>query len=74
MTECGWPRPVRCESGNGAHLLYAIDRPNDEEIRVLIEMVLKQLAVSFDVPEAKVNLAVFNASRITSSTERCRAK
>ena len=31
----GWPAPILADSGNGAHLLYRIDLPNDEARRHL---------------------------------------
>lgn len=31
LTETGWPKPMLCDSGNGAHLVYAIDLPRDDE-------------------------------------------
>src|SRR5262249_10407498 len=30
LQEHGWPAPVSADSGNGAHLLYRIDLPNDK--------------------------------------------
>lgn len=65
LTEHGWPSPVEALSGNGGHLLYRLDLPNDEETRVLIEQLLKNLAALFDTPNAHVDTSVFNASRIT---------
>ena len=32
-----WPPPVEAMSGNGRHLLYAIDFPNDDETKRLVE-------------------------------------
>jgi hypothetical protein len=36
----GWPEPVFADSGNGAHLLYAIQEPNDAATRDLLTHVL----------------------------------
>jgi hypothetical protein len=33
LSERGWPEPLVGDSGNGAHLLYRIDLPNDTESR-----------------------------------------
>lgn len=63
----GWSDPVVADSGNGYHLLYRIDLPNDEESRILIESVLKALAVRFDNSAVKIDQKVFNASRITKA-------
>jgi hypothetical protein len=63
----GWPDPVIADSGNGYHLLYRIDLPNDDESRRLIESVLKALAVRCDNSAVKIDQKVFNASRITKA-------
>uniref|UniRef100_A0A6M3KR88 Uncharacterized protein n=1 Tax=viral metagenome TaxID=1070528 RepID=A0A6M3KR88_9ZZZZ len=80
LDERGWPAPIVADSGNGAHLLYRIDLPNDEASRSLIERVLKALGARFssaeeDIAAAKAGDVVdpipvevdprnFNASRI----------
>ena len=66
LTEFGWPEPVRCLSGNGAHLLYRIDLPNDGESALLVNRVLRFLAAECDI-EGKISVdpTVGNASRIT---------
>ncbi len=63
----GWSDPVVADSGNGYHLLYPIDLPNDDESRTLIESVLKALAARFDNNAVKIDQKVFNASRITKA-------
>ncbi len=63
----GWSDPVVADSGNGYHLLYRIDLPNDAESRALIESVLKALAARFDNSAVKIDQKVFNASRITKA-------
>lgn len=63
----GWPDPVNADSGNGYHLLYRIDLPNDELTRRLLESVLKALASRFDNVAVKIDQKVFNASRITKA-------
>jgi len=66
----GFPAPVRCDSGNGAHLLYRIDLPNDDESRSLIERCLKGLSAAFDRsptedrPGVEIDQTPFNAARI----------
>ena len=64
LGENGWNDPIRCDSGNGFHLFYRIDLPNDDESRKLVNRVLKTLASKFDTDAAKVNQSVFNAGRI----------
>jgi hypothetical protein len=65
LAELGWPAPVECDSGNGAHLLYPADLPNDEDAKVLVERLLHHLADRFDNEAATVDTSVHNASRIT---------
>ena len=60
----GWADPVVAKSGNGYHLLYAVDLPNDDESTALIKGVLLALADQFDDAQIKVDRSVFNAARI----------
>ncbi len=39
LTSLGFPEPVRGDSGNGAHLLYRTDLPNDEPSKNLVTTV-----------------------------------
>lgn len=64
LTERGWPKPVVAESGNGAHLLYRIDLPNDDASRDLVKGCLEALAAKFDGQAVKIDRSVFNAARI----------
>ena len=70
----GWPDPVTADSGNGYHLLYRVDLPNDDSTRGLLESVLKALAFRFDNDAVKIDQKVFNASRITKAygTKACK--
>nr|VFJ75703.1 MAG: hypothetical protein BECKFW1821C_GA0114237_108512 [Candidatus Kentron sp. FW] len=60
-----WPEPLVAESGNGCHLLYPIDLPNDTESRNLVKGALAGLAQRFDTETVTVDQSVFNAGRIT---------
>ena len=60
-----WPLPVYADSGNGAHLLYRMDLPNDEESRRKLEQCLAILAARFDDAQVVVDQTTFNASRIS---------
>jgi len=64
LTERGWPDPVLADSGNGAHLLYRIDMPNDEESRDLVKRALEALDVMFSDKVCTVDTANHNAARI----------
>jgi putative DNA primase/helicase len=61
----GWPEPIECDSGNGGHLIYEIDLPNDADSTSLVKAVLKTLAGMFDDELVKVDTSVYNAARIT---------
>ncbi|WP_245249554.1 hypothetical protein [Methanolinea mesophila] len=64
LAEQGVPEPVCGDSGNGAHLLYRIDLPNDEESKQLVQRCLAVLALFFSDERCTVDTAVFNAARI----------
>lgn len=60
----GWPEPILADSGNGAHLLYRIDLPNDDESRNIIKGVLARLDSEFSTETQHVDKVVHNAARI----------
>lgn len=62
--EYGWPQPMFNSSGNGAHLMYPIDAPNDDTARDLIHLFLKALAHRFNETGLEVDPVNYNASRI----------
>jgi len=64
LATCGWPDPLLADSGNGAHLLYPLDLPNDDEAKSLIREVLGILDTRFSNAGCKVDTANFNAARI----------
>lgn len=65
LTARGWPRPVLADSGNGAHLLYRIDEPNDAASTQLVKRCLDALALRFNDATVTIDQSVFNAARIT---------
>jgi hypothetical protein len=67
LAEEGWPAPVLADSGNGAHLLYRIELPNDKASEKLVKSVLQALAQRFDDDVVTIDQTVFNASRITKA-------
>ncbi len=60
----GWSEPIVGDSGNGAHLLYRVDVPNDQESSELVKGVLETLAFKFDDKAVKLDTSVHNAARI----------
>ncbi len=65
LRDFGFSAPIVCDSGNGVHLLYKIDLPNDDESRVTIQNCLQVLDFFFSTEGADIDLTVFNAARIT---------
>ena len=57
LTGKGWPLPLVADSGNGAHLLYRIDLPNDAEALALVTGCLKALGLKFDAPHKDIDAA-----------------
>ncbi|MDO9035028.1 MAG: hypothetical protein Q7U51_07485, partial [Methanoregula sp.] len=60
----GFPDPIRADSGNGAHLLYRIDLPNDDAAKTLVKACLMTLDTLFSDERVNVDTANFNAARI----------
>jgi hypothetical protein len=59
-----FPEPVREDSGNGAHLLYRIDLPNNAASLALVKQGLAVLDAYFSDRSATVDVANHNAGRI----------
>ncbi len=64
LTAQGWPEPIYADSGNGAHLLYAIDLPNTAESTELVKNTLLVLSALFSDSLVKLDASTSNASRI----------
>ena len=61
----GWSQPIQAMSGNGTHLLYPIDLPNDEASKQLVSSVLKTIDAKFSSKTVTIDTTVHNAARIT---------
>jgi hypothetical protein len=61
-TEWGWP--IVADSGNGAHLLYQIDLPNNEDSLKSVSRVLAELDRRYSDATVKVDVTSANAARI----------
>jgi hypothetical protein len=70
----GWPEPILADSGNGAHLLYPIDLPNDDDVKNLLRNVLKALARLFNNDVVTIDPTVYNAARIVKAYGTIAAK
>ncbi|MEI6842325.1 MAG: hypothetical protein WCK53_13745, partial [Methanomicrobiales archaeon] len=64
LTEWGFPEPIVADSGNGAHLLYRIDLPNDPASLELVKQCLETLSALFSDDLANIDTANHNAARI----------
>ena len=64
LAEQGWPAPILADSGNGAHLLYRIDLPNDAAALKLVGDCLKAVEFQFGDDLVSVDLKTGNAARI----------
>lgn len=60
----GWPEPIFADSGNGAHLVYAIDLPNNDKATETVELVLKALDALFSDNIVRIDTKNYNAARI----------
>ena len=60
----GWPKPFINISGNGSHVLYAMDEPNTDEVRDAVQSFLKTLDGRFKALGCSVDTGNYNASRI----------
>lgn len=65
LRDVGFCEPICADSGNGFHLLYKIDLPNNSEAKDLCSNFLKVLDLFFSDNTAEIDKSVFNASRIT---------
>ena len=63
----GFPDPVVGDSGNGAHLLYRVDLPNDSSATELVKGILAGVAARCAPDDISVDQTVFNAGRITKA-------
>ena len=60
----GWPDPIYADSGNGSHLIYRVDLPNDQAATDLMMRCLRALSFRFDDEAVAVDRGNFNAARI----------
>ena len=64
LRRAGFGDPVVADSGNGAHLLYRLDLPNDQGTTDLLQRVLSGIAARCAPTDIDVDLTVYNAARI----------
>jgi len=64
LTEKGWPEPILGDSGNGGHLCYRVELPNDASVTQLLQRCLQALDLLFSDDRVKVDASTYNAARI----------
>lgn len=64
LRDKGFADPIICVSGNGYHLQYAVDMPNDNDTAELLKKFLQSLSNMFSDAEVDIDEKVFNAGRI----------
>jgi hypothetical protein len=64
LTLSGWANPILADSGNGCHVLYRVDLPNDLDATNSLRDCLNALAFQFDDEAVAVDTGNFNAARI----------
>lgn len=60
LTAIGWPAPTVIDSGNGIHLRYRVELPNDEPSHELVRGLLRSLAERYPL----LDVTNHNASRV----------
>ena len=64
LRDQGFSAPVVAFSGNGYHLYYKIELDNTDENKDLVQNFLHALDMVFSDEKVKIDISVFNASRI----------
>lgn len=64
LAALGFPAPILADSGNGAHLLYRIDLPKDDESTELVARCLNALDLRLTDSTVKVDTTTSNSARI----------
>jgi hypothetical protein len=65
LLDRGWPAPLIVDSGNGWHLLYRIELPNEPMSQQLLKAALYELGQKFDSEFAIVDRSTHDAPRIS---------
>ena len=64
LREKGFSEPIICKSGNGLHLTYKVDFPNDEETTEIIKHFYEYLGSLFSDDKVDIDTKVFNLARL----------
>ncbi len=61
---CGFSEPIICKSGNGLHLVYKVDMPNDVETTETLKRFYEYLASVYTDDKVDIDTKVFNLARL----------
>ena len=64
LREKGFSEPIICKSGNGLHLTYKVDLPNDEATTEIIKHFYEYLGSLFSDDKVDIDTKVFNLARL----------
>lgn len=64
LRDKGFSEPIICKSGNGLHLTYKVDLPNDEETTETIKRFYEYLGSQFSDNKVDIDTKVFNLARL----------
>ena len=64
LREKGFSEPIICKSGNGLHLTYKVDFPNDEGTTEIIKHFYEYLGSLFSDDKVDIDTKVFNLARL----------
>ena len=64
LREKGFSEPIICKSGNGLHLTYKVDFPNDDETTEIIKHFYEYLGSLFSDDKVDIDTKVFNLARL----------
>ena len=74
LCERGFPEPVFADSGNGWHILFRIDLPNDEDSGRLVKAFLHALSKRFSDDHVGVDISIPTRAASRSCTARRHAR
>ena len=64
LRDQGFNYPIIADSANGYHLYYKVNLPNDDATTAIVKDFLRTLDALFSDDKVKVDISVYNASRI----------
>ena len=64
LADVGFCNPTTVDNGNGFHMYYPIDLPNDHESKELIKRFLMALDGQFGTDQVKIDRTVYNAAQL----------